>query len=91
MKEALPCWLRRYVVRTQPHEAESNTSRQTSGQCAGRGAVTCNRLQIAAATDPTHSCRQSEYLGSYGAFTMKSADSVYVVMIFIEIREGRKF
>jgi hypothetical protein len=37
--------------------------------------------KIAATTDPTHSCRQREYLGSYKASTMKSAHSIYLGII----------
>ena len=60
-----------------------------SGQCTGEGAITCSRIQIAAAIDPTCSCRQREYLGPYRASTIKSTHSVYSGMILIEIREGR--
>ena len=52
---------------------------------------TVDRLQIAATTNPTHSCHQREYLGSYRASTMKSAHSAYSEMILIEIRECQFF
>ena len=51
-----------------------------------------NRLQIAAAaTDPIHSYRQREYLGSFKASTMKYVHCTFLAMILIEIREGRIF
>jgi hypothetical protein len=46
--------------------------------------VTCNRQQIATATNPTHSYRQREYPGSYGASTMKPAYFPYSRMILVE-------
>jgi hypothetical protein len=49
--------------------------RRGSSVCT-EGAVTCNRLQITATTDPTCSYRQREYLGSYIAFNMKSAHCI---------------
>ena len=43
------------------------------------------------ATGPTHFYYQIESLESYRASTMKSTHSVCSGMIFIEIREGRRF
>jgi hypothetical protein len=89
MKEdCLAGWLSRYVICTQPHEAKSDLLGRLGvkrGQCAGKGDITCNRIRIAVVTDPTHFRYQGEYLGHYEEFSMKSADFVYVVIIFIEI------
>jgi hypothetical protein len=80
------------IVCTQPHRAEfwRLVGRLGLNAMAGKGAVTCDRLQIAVATGPTH-FYQVEYLEPYRASTMKSTHSVYSGMIFIEIREGRSF
>jgi hypothetical protein len=37
-----------------------------------RGEVTCHRLKIAEARDPTHSCYQGEYLASHRALSIES-------------------
>jgi hypothetical protein len=86
MKEGCICWLRDMLVWTQPHRAEfwalgrlGLEALATSGGAVSvrtEGAVTCNRLQIAATTDPPRSYRQREYLGSYIAFNMKSAHCI---------------
>jgi hypothetical protein len=62
-----------------------------AGQCARKVPSCVNRLQIAAATDPTHSCCQREYLGPYRASTIKFDYSAYVEIILIQIRDGRLF
>jgi hypothetical protein len=56
-------------------------------QCA----ATCNRLQIAATIDPTHSCRQREYLGSCRAPTLESAYSAYWGDEFDRFLRGSNF
>jgi hypothetical protein len=65
----------------------------SSGQCIPRylrnGAITCNHLQITAATDPTPSCYPGETLESYKAFGVNSINSLHVALIFIKFKEGR--
>ena len=52
------------------------------------GAVTYNRIQIAAASGLACFCRQREYLGSYRASTTKDACCAWG-MNLSDIREGR--
>jgi hypothetical protein len=47
--------------------------------------------RIVAATGPTYSCQQREYLGFTERLAPKSAHSGYSKMILIEVREGQFF
>lgn len=50
-----------------------------------------SQLQMWSVTNPTHSCDQGGYLGSYKALCIRSVNPVYVASIFIKFKEGRTF